>query len=324
MVCLLYFCDYLLSHLENVLRILRVIMVATIEQIQAAASDWSIEVTPNGASKIDSFADCLAPGTTVNVTFLPGSDPMDTVAVAQRLHNDGMNPVPHLAARSLKDADQLDALLSAFTKQAGVSEVLVIGGGVDNPVGQFASSIEVLNTGLIQKYGINDIGVAGHPEGSPDISDDEIVEALALKNELAKRDGLNLYIETQFCFEADIVLAWEKSIRAAGNNLPIRVGIPGPATIKTLFRFAQVSGIGPSMRFIAKQAKNVAKLMTVQSPHILLDDLAEGMAADQDCMIKHFHFYPFGGFAKTAAYAQAIADGQIKTLPNGGFEALVA
>ena len=299
-------------------------MVATIEQIQAAASDWSIEVTPNGASKIDSFADCLAPGTTVNVTFLPGSDPMDTVAVAQRLHNDGMNPVPHLAARSLKDADQLDALLSAFTKQAGVSEVLVIGGGVDNPVGQFASSIEVLNTGLIQKYGINDIGVAGHPEGSPDISDDEIVEALALKNELAKRDGLNLYIETQFCFEADIVLAWEKSIRAAGNNLPIRVGIPGPATIKTLFRFAQVSGIGPSMRFIAKQAKNVAKLMTVQSPHILLDDLAEGMAADQDCMIKHFHFYPFGGFAKTAAYAQAIADGQIKTLPNGGFEALVA
>ena len=299
-------------------------MSATIEQIQAAASDWSIEVTPNGASKIDSFADCLAPGTTVNVTFLPGSDPMDTVAVAQRLHNDGMNPVPHLAARSLKDTDQLDALLSAFTQKAGVSEVLVIGGGVDSPVGQFASSIEVLNTGLIQKYGITDIGVAGHPEGSPDISDEEIVEALTLKNELAKRDGLNLYIETQFCFEADIVLAWEKSIRDAGNNLPIRVGIPGPATIKTLFRFAQVSGIGPSMRFIAKQAKNVAKLMTVQSPHILLDNLAEGMAADKDCMIKHFHFYPFGGFAKTAAYAQAIADGQIKSLPKGGFEALVA
>jgi methylenetetrahydrofolate reductase (NADPH) len=299
-------------------------MAATIEQIQAAASDWSIEVTPNGATKIDSFADCLASGTTVNVTFLPGSDPMDTVAVAQRLHNDGMNPVPHLAARSLKDTDQLDALLSAFTQKAGVSEVLVIGGGVDSPVGQFASSIEVLNTGLIQKYGINNIGVAGHPEGSPDISDDEIVEALGLKNDLARRDGLNLYIETQFCFEADIVLAWEKSIRAAGNNLPIRVGIPGPATIKTLFRFAQVSGIGPSMRFIAKQAKNVAKLMTVQSPHILLDDLAQGMAADKDCMIKHFHFYPFGGFAKTAAYAQAIADGHIKTLPKGGFEALVA
>ena len=295
-------------------------MAATIAQIQNAASDWSIEVTPTGATKIDSFRDCLAPGTTVNVTFLPGSDPMDTIAVAQRLHNDGMKPVPHLAARSLKDADQLDELLAAFTTQCGVSEVLCIGGGVDSPVGQFASTIELLGTGLIQKHGIRSIGVAGHPEGSPDISDDEIADALGAKNALATKEGLELYIETQFCFEADIVLAWEKATRDAGNALPIRIGIPGPATIKTLFRFAQISGIGPSMRFISKQAKNVAKLMTVQSPHLLLEGLAEGMANDDACLIKHFHFYPFGGFAKTAAYAEAIANGNISSLPKGGFE----
>jgi len=295
-------------------------MAASIQQIQQAARDWSIEVTPTGATKIESFRDCLAPGTTVNVTFLPGSDPQDTIAVAQRLHNDGMKPVPHLAARSLRDANQLDELLSAYAKDCGVNEVLCIGGGVDKPVGQFSSTMELLATGLIQKHGIRSIGVAGHPEGSPDISDDEIAEALGAKNDLAKSEGLDLYIETQFCFEADIVLAWEKAAREAGNALPIRIGIPGPATIKTLFRFAQISGIGPSMRFIAKQAKNVAKLMTVQSPHLLLDGLAEGMANDPDCLIKHFHFYPFGGFAKTAAYAQAIADGNITALPKGGFE----
>jgi len=299
-------------------------MAATIEQIRQAAEDWSIEVTPTGATKIESFRDCLAPGTTVNVTFLPGSDPMDTIAVAQRLHDDGMKPVPHLAARSLRDADQLDELLAAFTAKAGVSEVLVIGGGVDNPVGQFSDSMQVLDTGLIQKHGIRSIGVAGHPEGSPDISDDEIAEALAAKNALAVREGLDLYIETQFCFEADIVLDWERAVRAAGNKLPIRIGIPGPATIKTLFRFAQISGIGPSMRFISKQARNVAKLMTVQSPHLLLDGLAQGMAGDPDCLIRHFHFYPFGGFAKTAAYAQAISDGKIETLPKGGFEVIAA
>ena len=299
-------------------------MAATIEQIQKAASDWSIEVTPTGATKIESFRDCLQPETTVNVTFLPGTDPMDTIVVAQRLHNDGMKPVPHLAARSLKDADQLDTLLSAFVEKAGVKEVLVIGGGVDKPVGQFSDSMQVLSTGLIQRHGIRSIGVAGHPEGSPDISDDEIAEALAAKNALAVAEGLDLYIETQFCFEADIVLDWEKRVRAAGNRLPIRIGIPGPATIKTLFRFAQISGIGPSMRFISKQARNVAKLMTVQSPHLLLDGLAEGMANDSECLIRHFHYYPFGGFAKTAAYAQAIADGKIETLPKGGFDVIAA
>ena len=295
-------------------------MAITIETIQSAASNWSIEVTPTGATKIESFRHCLDPGTTVNVTFLPGTDPADTIAVCERLRNDGMRPVPHLAARSLRDADQLDELLSAYTARCGVEEVLCIGGGVDSPVGGFDATMQVLQTGLIQKHGIRHIGVAGHPEGSPDISDDEIAEALDAKNALAKAEGLNLYIETQFCFEADIVLEWEKRVRAAGNALPIRIGIPGPATIKTLFRFAQISGIGPSMRFISKQAKNVAKLMTVQSPHLLLSGLAEGMAADKECLIRHFHYYPFGGFARTATYAGAIANGRIVMLPKGGFD----
>ncbi|CAI8255281.1 MAG: Uncharacterised protein [SAR116 cluster bacterium] len=297
-------------------------MATSIETIQSAASNWSIEVTPTGATKIESFRDCLDPGTTVNVTFLPGTDPADTIAVCERLHNDGMRPVPHLAARSLRDADQLDELLSAYTARCGVEEVLCIGGGVDSPVGGFDATMQVLQTGLIQKHGIRHIGVAGHPEGSPDISNDEIAEALDAKNALAKAEGLNLYIETQFCFAADIVLEWEKRVRAAGNALPIRIGIPGPATIKTLFRFAQISGIGPSMRFISKQAKNVAKLMTVQSPHLLLTGLAEGMAADKECLIRHFHYYPFGGFARTATYAGAIANGRIEMLPKGGFDVI--
>ena len=295
-------------------------MTLSIDTIRRASADWSIEVTPTGAAKIESFRECLAHGTTVNVTFLPGTAPSDTIAVAERLHNDGMRPVPHLAARSLRNADQLDELLTAFTTRCGVEEVLCIGGGVDNPVGDFSATIEVLESGLIQKHGIRHIGVAGHPEGSPDISDDEVATALSAKNELAARDGLELYIETQFCFEADIVLDWERRVREAGNRLPIRIGIPGPATIKTLFRFAQISGIGPSMRFVAKQAKNVAKLMTVQSPHLLIAGLAEGMAADEDCLIRHFHYYPFGGFARTAAYAGAIAEGRIDLLPKGGFD----
>ena len=162
--------------------------------------------------------------------------------------------------------------------------------------------------------------MSGHPEGSPDISDVQLADAIMLKNEFARKEGLSLYMETQFCFDAEAVLAWERSIRNAGNRLPVRIGIPGPATIKTLFRFAQISGIGPSMRFIAKQARNVAKLMTVQSPHELLAGLSAGMSADEKCLLHHFHYYPFGGFAKTAAYAKAVEQGNITLLPKGGFD----
>lgn len=292
----------------------------TIEQIAKAGGDWSIEVTPPGAAKIDSFADVLAENTTVNVTFLPGTDPADTADVAVRLRDEGMNPVPHIAARSLQSKSQLDGVLGDLVNRAKIDEVLVIGGGVDVPVGEFASSMDVLNTGLMQKHGIRRIGVSGHPEGSPDIPADALAEALGWKNNFAKSEGLDLYIETQFCFAADAVIAWEKTIRKAGNRLPIRVGIPGPATIKTLLRFAQISGIGPSMRMIAKQAKNVTKLLTVQSPHLLLEGLAQAMAEDPETCLAHFHYYPFGGFARTARWADAVAKGQINLLPKGGFD----
>ena len=297
-------------------------MAATIEQIAKAGANWSIEVTPAGATKVESFGDALAPGTDVNVTFLPGSDPADTAKVAARLRDEGMHPIPHIAARSIKDKDQLKGILKALKDQASVDEVLIIGGGVDNPVGDFDSSMQILETGLIQDHDIGKIGVSGHPEGSPDINADALAHALAWKNEFAKKEGLDLYIETQFCFEAAQVLQWERDIRAAGNALPIRIGIPGPATIKTLFRFAQISGIGPSMRFISKQAKNVAKLLTVQAPDLLLSELAEGMASDENCLLAHFHYYPFGGFAKTATYANAVASGQIELKPKGGFSVI--
>ena len=298
-------------------------MSVSVEAIAKAGANWSIEVTPTGATKIDSFAALLAENTSVNVTFLPGTDPNDTIAVAKRLSDEGMNAIPHIAARSLSDKDQLDGLLKRMTSEANVSEVLVIGGGVDKPVGAFDNTMQVLNTGLIQKYGISRIGVSGHPEGSPDIHDDALAQAIADKNAFAVSEGLSLYMETQFRFDAAAVLSWERAIREAGNALPIRVGIPGPATIKTLFRFAQISGIGPSMRFIAKQARNVAKLMTVQSPHLLLAGLANGMSnaptGEDKCLIQHFHYYPFGGFAKTAAYADAVAKGHINLTKDGGF-----
>ncbi len=294
-------------------------MSISIDAIAKAGKNWSIEVTPPGAAKIESFSDILAEGTTVNVTFLPGTDPVDTVNVSKRLRDDGMNPVPHIAARSITSKAQLTDLVADMTSRAKVDEVLVIGGGVTNPVGDFTSSMEILETGVLQSAGIRKIGVSGHPEGSPDITDPQLAEALAWKNDFAKREGLDLYIETQFCFDAAAVVAWENMIREAGNELPIRIGIPGPATIKTLFRFAQISGIGPSMRFIAKQARNVTKLLTVQSPHLLIAGLAEAMANDENTKLHHFHYYPFGGVAKTAVWASEVAAGNIDLLPKGGF-----
>lgn len=282
---------------------------ASISDVVALMDGFSVETTPTSASKVASFADHLAQGTTVNVTFLPGNDPADTIAVAARLRNEGFEPVPHVAARSVTDRAMLDRFLGRLKDEADVTQALVIAGGLDQPTGAFASSMELMETGLFQQHGIMKLGVAGHPEGTPDIPEPALKEALLWKNRFAQETGTEVYIETQFCFDADAIIAWDRRIRGWGNTLPIHLGVPGLASLKTLLKFAQMSGIGPSIRVLTRQARNIAKLMLVQAPDRLILELAAYQATDPACGIEKLHFYPFGGLAKSAEWANMLAAG---------------
>ena len=146
-------------------------------------ADFTAETTPFSAAKVDDFREILRPATTVFITFLPGSDFEDTIAIATRLKKEGLNPVPHLAARSIPDAAFLDEGLRRLRGEADIDEVLTIAGAVDQPLGAFSDSMQVLETGLLDKHGIKKVGVAGHPEGSPDMSDEAIASALKWKND---------------------------------------------------------------------------------------------------------------------------------------------
>ena len=201
--------------------------------------------------------------------------------------------------------------------EVGITQVVALGGAVDQPLGPFESSMQLLETGLFDKYGVKQIGVAGHPEGSPEISDKALKEALDWKNAFTQRSDAAFYIATQFCFEAAPIIAWDQAIRATGNRLPIHIGVPGLATLKTLINHAKACGIGPSMRFLTRQARNVAKLMTVSAPDRLLLDLAQYKASDPDCGIRKAHLYPLGGLRRSAAWTYAVADGDF-TLKRDG------
>jgi methylenetetrahydrofolate reductase (NADPH) len=291
--------------------------MVNVKQLQSLVGDFSIETTPATAVRVESFKALLPAGTKVNVTFLPGTDYLDTVATAARLRNEGMVPVPHIAARSIADAAPLEAYLKRLQSQAAVDEALVIGGGVSKPVGSFHSSVQLLQTGLFEKYGIRRIGIAGHPEGTPDIPPAEVEKALQQKKAYAEATGTEMYLVTQFCFEATPVIRWIEWLRSIGIHLPVSIGVPGPASIKTLLRFAQECGIGPSMRVITRQAKNVAKLLTVQTPDALLVGLAEFQSNDAARQLQRIHLYPFGGFAKTCGWFSSVGEGRFVITRDG-------
>jgi methylenetetrahydrofolate reductase (NADPH) len=285
-------------------------------QIAQFMRGYSIETTPGSAAKIADYREHLYPDTKVAVTFLPGSDYRDTVATAARLRREGFEPAPHIAARSLKDQAQLEDYVARLRGEADVKQVVVLGGAVDTPVGAFADSMQVLDTGVLDRHGIKKIGVAGHPEGSPDIRDEAIKQALLWKNRFAERTDAEMYIATQFVFEAQPIIDWDKAIQAEGNKLPIHLGIPGLATLKTLINHARACGIGPSMRFLTRQAKNVTKLMSVNAPDQLTSDLAKYWAEDPNCGIARVHVYPLGGLKKSAAWANAVVEGDFQMKPD--------
>ncbi len=289
-------------------------------QITDFMSTCTLEITPGGAAKIDDFKAILRDGQIVYVTFLPGSDFRDTVTTVKRLKDDGMRPVPHFAARSIPTKAFFEENLKMLTEETGVEEALLIGGGVDNPVGEFTESMQIIRLGLFEKYGIKHLGIAGHPEGSPDIAQGDVDRALAEKHAYSKDSPIDFYIATQFCFEAQPIIEWDKSIQAQGNELPIHIGIPGLATIKTLLKHAQACGIGNSMRFLTKQAANIAKLMTVSEPDKLVRDLAAYKATDPNCGISQCHLYPLGGLKKSAAWLYAVQDGKIELGKKAGFK----
>ncbi|RDD60935.1 metFprotein [Ferruginivarius sediminum] len=287
------------------------------QQIVDFVSDYSIETTPGSAAKTPDYREHLHEGTKVAVTFLPGSDYRDTVATAKRLREEGMEPAPHIAARSLKDKAQLEDYLTRLRNEAGITKVVVLAGAVDSPVGEFSDSMQLLDTGLFDAHGIKTIGVAGHPEGSPDIPEQAVWQALRWKQEFAKRTDAEMYICTQFVFEAQPVIDWDKAVRREGVDLPVHIGVPGLATLKTLINHARACGVGPSMRFLTRQAKNVTKLMTVNAPDLLVSDLAKYAAEDPDCGIKRVHMYPLGGMRRSAAWANAVAEGDFQMKADG-------
>ena len=292
-------------------------------------SQTTLEVTPGGAAKVADFSSMVRSGCTIYVTFLPGSDFADTLTTVRRLKSEGYNPVPHFAARSIVSATVLEENLAALQGEMGITEGLLIGGGVDKPLGEFGSSIEVLRTGLFEKYGFTKLGLAGHPEGSPDIPEADCAAAIQEKNNYARDSDMKLYLATQFVFEAAPILAWEKRIRQQGNTLPVYVGIPGLATIKTLLRHAQHCGVGPSMRMLTRNPMDMLKLTLKDSflgqyvnapssePSELLRDLIRGIHADPDCLIQQCHLYPLGGLKKSAAWMYKIQDGEFEFAGKG-------
>lgn len=282
----------------------------------------SLEVSPRDKLAGAALGGLLAPGATVYINHAPGDTHHGIVAAAARLRRAGFVPVPHVAARWLAGFSELNDYLRRLAGEAGIEAALVIAGDLDRPAGPFASSFEMLATGLFERHGIRRIGLAGYPEGHPRIGRRALDEALGLKIGLARQAGVAPYIVTQFGFDAEPILAWIAGRRAAGVDVPVHVGLAGPASVAALVKFAVRCGVGNSLRALAAGHAAMARLLTEAGPERVIHRLAADTARDA---VAGLHFFTFGGVRRTAGWIAGIAGGAIDIdAAEAGFRAPIA
>ncbi len=263
---------------------------------------YSIEVMPRTAAKVENFRDILPPGTRVYIAHIEGTPIEDMIHTARRLTDEGFPVMPHFPARLVKNRAELTEWIAQYKGEAGVEQGLLLGGGLNTPAGEFENSMQVIESGLFD--GFKHLHVAGHPEGNSDIdpdgSDRMVMQALKWKQAFSERTDARIAITTQFCFEAAPVIAWADRLAAEGVDLPIHIGLAGPAKLQTLMKYALSCGVGPSMRVLQRRAKDVSKLLLPYEPTELLTELASHKERHPNFGIEQVHFFPLGGIKTNA------------------------
>ena len=287
-------------------------------QVETFLKDFSIEVMPRTAEKVEDFRDFLPGATRVYVAHIEGTPIEDMVATAKRLAAEGYDVMPHFPARIIKDEATLRNWIAMYQGEADVEQALILAGGVTTPHGDYHSSMQLLESGAFGDAGFKRLHVAGHPEGNKDIDPDgamtNVDAALRWKQAFSDTSDAKMAIATQFCFEAKPVIDWANDLAANGITLPIHIGVAGPAKLQTLIKFSIACGVGASLRVLQRRAKDLTKLLLPFSPNEFLAELAAHKAQNPQLKISHVHFFPLGGIKTNAKWA----------IENGGSSAVPA
>jgi methylenetetrahydrofolate reductase (NADPH) len=266
---------------------------------------FSIEVNAGDAKVLEAAIARLATGTQIFLTWIPGTDPMKMIGSAARLRHAGLLPVPHIAARHLESSSQLRQLADRLVNDAGVDRILIVGGDPAIPAGPYDSSLAVLQAEMFQKAGIHRIGIGGFPEGNLNIPDDILDQALDEKLNFGRKNGLDIFIVTQFCFKAEPIVEWVKRIRRRGIDVPVRAGLAGPASLMTLTRYAIRCGIGNSLHLLTVHPE-FGQLLTEKGPEPIIRGIAAASSdGHRPLGIVGLHFFVFGGFNRTVDWINA-------------------
>ncbi len=261
---------------------------------------YSLEMTAKEIEGVREAASLIRPGTQVAVTFLPGETLEQRIEAAVLVRELGFEPIVHLSARRIESEEQLDWYLGEITSKAGVKRVFIIAGDPPEAEGPYWDSLQIIETGLLEKHGIEIVGVGGHPEGHPNNTPAELWDWMERKIAAVRAHGMTPLVVTQFAFDDDAIVEWLAEMRKRNIDVPVRLGVPGPAGIKRLLGFAKRCGVGASASVMKKYGISLTNLIGSAGPDKLVDSLNSKLGEAHGRV--RLHFYPFGALTASAEW----------------------
>lgn len=272
-----------------------------LERTASIVAGYSIEATRPSAADIEAAAAHGGPGRWLYLSAVPAQPLAELAGVAAQVRRAGLEPVVHLPARRVASKAELLEVLARLRGEADVRRLLVIAGDVDK-AGVFTDALALIRDGGLREAGIEEIGIAGYPEGHPKIPADKLAAALPAKIAAATEVGLRVHVVTQFAFAAEPIAGWIRSLRAQAITVPVRIGLAGPAGAAALLRYAKRCGVKASLRGLASGV--AASLIGNVGPDEIIEELTAASAGLGDITL---HYFSFGGVAETARHAEKTA-----------------
>ena len=264
-------------------------------------ADFSLDVTAKELSELGPARAVIPAGTPVQLSFPDGADLAERASTARAIKEAGFTPVPIIAARRLRSQQMLRDYLAALRAAGAGESVLVVGGDPAQPQGPYPDAASVIGSGLLEEHGVRHASVAGHPGGHPAVADGVLWAALAAKTAELGRRALGGDVITQFGFDAAQVLAWLTEARARGIGLPVRVSVPGPATVRRLLAIAARCDVAVSASVAEEYGFSLTEPARTAGPDRFVQALVSGYDPRSHGDVK-LHFNAFGGFSATVEW----------------------
>lgn len=269
---------------------------------EAFINAFSLEVSAKTMPALRAEAARIAPGTTISIPYLASEDDDARLAAARAVRELGFEPIPHLSARRIGSRAALERFMERAASEAGVAKCLLIAGDLSTPAGPYADSTSIIETGLLERCGIKVVAMGGHPEGHPVMNAEDRWRVLERKCQAIEARGMAPLIISQFGFDAGVVLAWLDALRARGITAPVLVGVPGPASIARLLRYAAMCGVGASASMLARYGISIGRLLGTAGPEVFVDRLVNGLENTHGQVSPHL--FPFGGIVPSLEWIE--------------------